>query len=421
MLWAMSLQVIEKASGYVILAVMARVLLKADLGAMFFALSVSGLVAIALNFGTDTYLIRRVAGDPKHGMDHFSRVLSLRISNSLICYCLLNLFIWLVRPELTPVMLLVSAYDFLEEIYQAFASFFVAQKQIIYRLLTLGGFKILGMFVISFVAYTGRSLVPILWTYLLIDMALVATVFLVTQRNFGKIRFHWKPSAYYEIFRLALPFFLVNTLTLMHMRFDTIMIGTMLGFQQLANYELGIKLVEVTRFIVRPLGNVFLPIFVEYTMKSSWHQLRRRFLQLILFTALIGILLATVVQLFAKELIEFLFGPNYLESVAPTRILFISVPFLYAGLVLNIVGNALHVEGKIVWTLFLAVLINVGLNVFIIPEQGISGAAWVTVISQIALTLGMLIVVIPLLLHPPEIPMINRNLQPDPINVEDVA
>src|SRR6185295_412045 len=161
--WAMLLQTIEKAAGYLILAVLTRTLLKIDLGAFFFALSIAELTAVFLNFGTDTYLIRKVAMDPENGLDHLSQVLSMRFVSMGVGYGLLNLSIWFFRPELAAIMLLVAGYDFLEEIYYSISAFLTGSKQLFYRLLILGGFKILTFIGISFIAYITRSLMSVLW------------------------------------------------------------------------------------------------------------------------------------------------------------------------------------------------------------------------------------------------------------------
>src|SRR5258706_208697 len=73
-LWAILSQTIEKAAGYLILAVLTRTLLKIELGEFFFALSIAELAAVFLNFGTDTYLIRKVATDPDNGLEYQRKI-----------------------------------------------------------------------------------------------------------------------------------------------------------------------------------------------------------------------------------------------------------------------------------------------------------------------------------------------------------
>ncbi|HEY2982292.1 MAG TPA: oligosaccharide flippase family protein, partial [Anaerolineales bacterium] len=130
MVWAGSVQVIEKLTGYLVLAVLTRTLLKADVGLMFFAATISGLAAILLSFGTENYLVRAIAVEPTKAIAQLSAVLSLRLRNAVIVYALVNLLFWLLQPQLSPALLLVSAYDFLEEIYYCFSAFYTGQRKV---------------------------------------------------------------------------------------------------------------------------------------------------------------------------------------------------------------------------------------------------------------------------------------------------
>lgn len=389
-LWAISLQAIEKAAGYVALAVLTRALDKEQLGLMFFAATISSLCATVLTFGTDTYLVRTVSADPPNALENFSRILSVRIVNAVLLYAVLNTAFALIDPALLPILLVVSGYDFLEEIYYTFSSFFAGQKRLIFRLLVAGAFEILTMAGVSAVAILTRSLFPVLFTYVLLDAVLLIVVTGVVRKYFGAIRFIWSRQDSLKLLGAASPFFLLNFLTLVHMRFDTVLVGILLDFKQVANYELGIKLLEVTRFLVRPVTSVFLPVFTEYVVGAQWIRLRNRFWQLIGAVFVLGLLIYLGMQLFGSSLIVWMFGANYADSILPAQTLFISVPLLYVSYVATVVASAMHLEKQAAAALVCSVVLNIGLDLFVIRAYGINGAAWATVASQALLVLIML-------------------------------
>jgi O-antigen/teichoic acid export membrane protein len=416
--WAFVLQVIEKGAGYVILAVLTRTLLQEELGGMFFAISISRLAAVTLGLGTDNHLIRKVANDPPNSLLYLSQSLSLRIASMAAGYTLLNAIFWVLRPELALVMALVSAYNFLDEIHYTFASFFVGKKQILFRLSILGSFKILGIFVVSFAAYISKSLVLVLWCQVLLSSLLVLSAFMVTQCFFGRVQLRWAPAQKMELIKQSFPFLAVNLLGLMHMRFDTVMVGALLDLQRVAIYELGIKLVEVARFLIRPIKTVFFPIFSEYTAAGNWDRLRMRFKQLMFLAFGIGGGAFLLMFIFGSFVITLLFGDAYQASVRVTQVLFLSVPFLFAEFLANVVANALHLERRVLSITMWVVILNIGLNLIAIPMYGIMGAAWVTVVSQIFLTAGILTLVISKLYGPPVF-IDPVNAQTDVITSED--
>jgi len=389
LIWAGSIQVLEKLSGYLILAVFTRYLDKTELGSMFFAAAISGVFATLINFGTDTHLIRAVATEPQKGLDHLSINLSTRLRNSAIVYILLNLTVYIIQPQFSPVFLLVSAFDFVEEIYYCFAAFFAGQKRMLLRLLTGGSYRLLTLAVVSAAAILTRSLLPVLFSYLVLDIFLVLTTYAVVRRSFGGFRLNLDLRASLNLMRRSLPFALRNFLNLVHMQLDTFLVGVFLNLSQVANYNLGIKLLESARFIVRPLYMAAYPLFSEMVAQRRWELLRRRSLQGAGIVLGAGLLLSIAMQIWGSRLIIFLFGPGYGESILPAQILFLSVPFVFLEYLLSFVANALHLEKKSAWMLGMSAILNLAINIYAIPNYGILGAAWTTFITQALLTIGM--------------------------------
>jgi O-antigen/teichoic acid export membrane protein len=404
LVWAASIQLIEKLTGYLVIVVLTRTLARAEVGAMFFTATISGLAATFVSFGADTYLVRAIALEPDKALAHLSGVLSLRLRSAALVFILLNAGGWLIWPELGPVLLLVSAYDFLEEIYACFSAFFIGQRKVLFRLATGGLFKVLTLAAVFGAATLTHSLLPVLLSYFLVNSMLVLVTIAVIRRRFGPISLAQPAGRDRELMRLSAPFFLLNFLTLVHIRLDTLMVGVLLNLVQVAYYDLGIKLLEVTRVILRPLNMVSYPILSEMAARGDRSRLRLRAAQLIAGAFTLGLLPAAGMQFLGSGVILWLFGPGYSESIAPARILFLCVPFFYMTFVLTFLANALHLEKGSAWLLAASVAMNLALNIVVIPARGISGAAWTTLVSQAFLALAMLWMVGARLVSPPERP-----------------
>jgi O-antigen/teichoic acid export membrane protein len=357
---------------------------------MFLAATISGIAATVVSFGTEHHLVRAVASEPSRALTNLGEVLSMRLQNMAPIYAAVNIVFWFLQPGLGPVLLLVTAYDFLEELWYAFSAFFTGQKRIIYRLAIGAALKILTVLAVSIVAYVTRSLGPVLLTYVVLDAGLVASTYLVVQRDFGPLHLRLDWNGGLGLMKVSLPFFAYNILAIVHLRLDTLMIGFMLGVVQVAYYDLGMKMLEVARFLVRPLHSVFYPIFSELAARRRWKRLRKHALQVILGSFLLGVAVAIGVQLWGDFAIVLLFGPQYVASVAPTKILFLSLPLVYLHFVLTTLANALHLERQSAWLLAVSAALNLGLNIVVLPRYGIIGAAWTTLASQAVLTVSML-------------------------------
>jgi O-antigen/teichoic acid export membrane protein len=390
LVWATTLQLIEKLAGYAVLAVLTRTLLPEQMGRMFLAATISGIAATVVSFGTEHHLVRAVASQPGRALGNLGEVLSLRLQNMALVYAALNIAFRILQPELSPVLALVTAYDFLEELWYAFSAFFTGQKRIRYRLAIGAAAKVLTVGAVALVAYVTRSLSLVLLTYMIMDAGLVAVTMLVVRRDFGSLAmgFDWHRSL--ALMKASLPFFIYNILTIVHLRLDTLMVGFMLGVVPVAYYDLGMRLLEAARFLVRPLHSVFYPIFSDLATRQRWKVLRRRALQIILGAFLVGLLIALAMQAVGAQLITLLFGADYEASVAPTKILFLSLPLIYLHFMLTTLANSLHLERQSVWLLAASTVLNLGLNIVVLPRYGILGAAWTTLASQLFLTGSML-------------------------------
>ena len=89
-----------KLVGFIVLAILTRYLSKDDMGAFFFAATLTSFGAMLTDLGTGTWLTRKVASDAGRGGVTLGRVLSLRIPLVLAYFLAINLFSWFFRHEI---------------------------------------------------------------------------------------------------------------------------------------------------------------------------------------------------------------------------------------------------------------------------------------------------------------------------------
>jgi O-antigen/teichoic acid export membrane protein len=303
----------------------------------------------------------------------------------VVGYGVVNAFVWLLDQSLSPTLMIVSAYIFVEEPFSGFSAFFIGQKRPMYRLIISADLKLL-TWAGGTAAYLKRTLAPILLTYLVLDIVLVITAYVVVRRDSGPIRLSMDWRRGLSLMRISLPFFAFNELTIVHLRLDTFTVGIVLSLVQVAYYDLAMKLLEVARLVIRPPYAVSYPILAEMAMQCQLRVFRRRTLRLVGAALGLGLIVTLAMATLAPQLIVLLFGANYAASILPTSIVSLSVPLIYVHFVLTAVANALRMENQSAWFLGLSAAMNLGLHNFVIPRYGIIGAAWTTLISQSLLT-----------------------------------
>jgi O-antigen/teichoic acid export membrane protein len=98
--------------------------------------------------------------------------------------------------------------------------------------------------------------------------------------------------------------------------------------------------------------------------------------------AVLGVAAWGFVALLALPIIRIVYTATYDDSAEVLRVLYLSVPGLYAATVAMLLASSTMREKRAVLIMAAGVALNVALNLVVIPRYGALGAAWVTVVSQ---------------------------------------
>jgi O-antigen/teichoic acid export membrane protein len=169
---------------------------------------------------------------------------------------------------------------------------------------------------------------------------------------------------------------------------DRYLIHLYLGATPLGLYTAGYNLAEhVTQAIIYPINYAMTPIYMNILVNKGEQQTKQFFTKT--FTYFLLIMLPIVFGLIAvgKDLINFLASAKYIEAYSVLPYVIIGQAVYACTIVLN---SGLFIRKKThILTIIMIVtcLLNVGLNVVLIPSFGITGAAQATLISYIFYTI----------------------------------
>ena len=166
-------------------------------------------------------------------------------------------------------------------------------------------------------------------------------------------------------------------------RADAIMLGAFLGPVSVSIYEVGYKIPNQIRNFFEAFRSIFFPHLSHYYGKGDYFLARTELkttLRLVSF-AMTGLTL--VALMYGRDLITLLFSATYAPSGAVFFILMIGIS---VGMANYFMGTALLASGRAKATLFASIpeaLINVGINLLLIPGYGVIGAAWASTLSRV--------------------------------------
>ena len=181
-----------------------------------------------------------------------------------------------------------------------------------------------------------------------------------------------------------LVFFAMSCATTIYTNLDTVMLGFIKTDIDVGYYNAAIRVKSLLVTFVTSLGTVLLPrasYYVENNMVEDFKKIIGKSLS---FTLIISIPLVAYFICFAEEVIMFLSGANYVNSILPMQIL---MPTILLIGITNVTGMQMMVplglEKQVLISEVLGAIVDLVINIMMIPNFSYVGAAIGTLIAEI--------------------------------------
>ena len=179
-------------------------------------------------------------------------------------------------------------------------------------------------------------------------------------------------------------FFAMSCATTIYLNLDTTMLGFMKTDADVGYYNAAVKIKNMLVSIVTSLGAVLLPritVYLEKNETEKFKTLSRKAIRFVLFVAM-PLLIFFIV--FAKQGVLLLSGDEYVNAILPMQIMLPTL--LFIGLT-NIMGIQILVpmgkESKVLASTIVGAVIDLALNIVLIPRYSVVGTAIGTVIAEL--------------------------------------
>lgn len=360
----------------------ARILGATEYGKFTFALAFLGLFIIWADLGLSQITTREFSRE-KAREKEFSAILSLKIILSLAVLVLALLGSFAITPDqiiqkvIWILLFTLLAGSFSQMIfaflnarqkmeYQAFATIFEA-------LVVTGA----GLFILFYFP----SVENLSYSYLF--AALITLIFILIFFHFKiqSISLSWDKSIWKRFLKMSWPLALVGVSASIHNQIDSVMMGYLGQITQTGWYNAAYRIVAVT---LGPLGLIstsFFPV-LSSVFKQSQEKLQRvwnYYIEIIIFLS-VPLIIGGITL--APGIIDFIYDSSYLPSVFVFQILIVmaGIIFLYTPFYNLLI--VFEQQDRFFWAVLFGAIINVVLNLILIPRFSLYGAAFATVITH---------------------------------------
>lgn len=200
--------------------------------------------------------------------------------------------------------------------------------------------------------------------------------------NYSKLK-SWKftSNTIKFLFHQSLPLAISGVMIGLYMRLDQVMIEYYCGTQAVAQYNVGIKIVEMFYIIPMVLLPNILPRLIQiYT--NNRQEFKKLFSQILNIFTFLSLTLIAIIYLTGEKIILLLYGSKYIESGIVVKPLSILILPIFIGILFS---GWLQIKGLQKYSLYFTITglsICLLLNFILIPRYGIIGAAYAIISAQ---------------------------------------
>src|SRR5574341_503027 len=364
---------INRIGQVILLVFLARLTGAQGLGAYTLALSLVAIFGIITDLGLNSLIVREVATNKKLAAKYLGNVSVLRYLLSLLSLTAIILITFLSHfPSSTKtVIYIIAVGNFfvtcgfgLRWIFQAFQKL---EYEAYVNIFWGGSFTILGILSLKL----NFGILGLSWVQLALSVLSLALIWLLVFRNFKGFHLQIEPQFWKELLREVWPFALSLIFLTICLNSDTLLLSWLKGENSAGLYNAANKLILQVKNIPVILGPALLPALAEISVKKPvlLHSLLEK--ELVYLSALL-LPLALMVTILGEKIIYLLYGPDFGASVIILKILIWSAWFM-----------VLYSTG-----LRTLMVINIILNLVLIPAYAEKGAAFSVLATEIIICVG---------------------------------
>ncbi|WP_404436053.1 flippase [Stutzerimonas chloritidismutans] len=377
--WLLLEKITKLAVAFVLIGLVANQLGPEGFGVLSLGLSVAAIIWAMGNLGLDQILIKEFAQENYSDTELLSTAVVCRFAASVLIVA--PCFIWIYHATALPTEhKLAYAITIGSVLFYNFNSY-----QALYQAKSRSSH--IAFIGLSSLCVSSLIKITLLWNEsglilfsisAAFDIAINLVLYTLYQTNEPvRVRLSaFNAALLGELWRPALPMLLCSLMIVVYTRVDQLMIASLIGIDQAGIYSVAIRVVEAYAVVPMLIATAFFPFICS---KPDADNVRTYF-DIVMFSSVVA---AAAVWIAAQIAIPFLFGPEYIPALDILGVSMLAAVFSVVGFACTNYLVAVSLGHLRPIRLALGLMLNIGLNLVLIPRFGLWGAATATLISQV--------------------------------------
>ncbi|MDO9207671.1 MAG: flippase [Sulfuricurvum sp.] len=348
-----------------------------------------GLISVIAGLGLDGILIRELVKDESKRDQLLMTAFWMKVCGAFLAIFIIGVSaLFMSNGSYVNTLIFIFASSI---IFQAFNVIdFYFQSQVVSKFMVYVNLigLVLSTTVKIILVLSNAPLIAFVWTAIF-DGIVITTGMIYIYIKYTKSdlfhvfkTFHFQRTAALALLKESWPLILSGLVVAVYLKIDQVMIMKMMDAKAVGVYSAAIRLSEIWYFIPTIIASSLWPSLIAAREKDI-KLYETRLLTLLKFLFLISLAIALVLVPFSAQLLDFLYGKEFVEGSLVLSIHILGSIFAFSGIAAS---NWFILENLQKMTLrrtAAGAIINIILNLILIPIYGIVGAAIATLISQI--------------------------------------
>ena len=381
--WLFAEQLLRMVAGLLVGIWVARYLGPEQFGIFSYAIAFTSLFNSIAKLGLDGIVVRDLVKEAEKRDIYLGTAFWLKLLGALLMLGIVTIAMQLTSSDpLTNLYILIIASGAIFQSFEVVDFYF--QSKVLSKFVSIC--KMAQLFISSllklYFIYTGAELIYFVLVTLLDKVTLALSLYIAYRfQELGSFYGHFNKAIAKQLLKDSWPLIFSGLVIMIYMRIDQIMIKEMLGERDVGLFSAAVRLSEVWYFIPVIISTSLFPSIVN-AKKISDKLYDTRLRHLYTFMIWLAIMIALPMTFLSNWLVTLLYGEAYREAGQILMIHIWAGVFVFMGVASSKWFISEGLQRHLTINTVAGAIMNILLNIFLIPKYGIYGAAIATVMSQ---------------------------------------
>jgi len=382
--WLFVDRILRIGLGLLVVTWMARYFGPEKFGLFSFAVAFVALFSSIASLGLSSIVVRDLVNKSEGINVTLGTAFFLQIVGSGVAICLSVLVISVMRPDDVYVKYMVAILSFVmmfksTDVVKYWFESNVRSKYTVW--VESSVFVFLAIIKLGLIFFDA-PLIAFVWTVFVEGLLMAAGLLIIYSLRVGQLNdWQWEFQRAQVLLKDSWPLILSGLAVMVYMRIDQVMLGQMLGDEAVGVYTAAVRISEAWYFIpIAIVASVF-PGIIEAKKNQEKKLYHKKFQHLYSLMVLLALAIALPITFLSDQLVVLLFGNDYIDASIILKIHAWGGVFVFLGLVSGKWYLLEDLSTYLFKRTLVGAVVNLVLNIWLIPKYGLVGAAVATLIS----------------------------------------